>query len=122
MGLVTKNAILLIDFTKQRRSDGIERKDALLQAGSIRLRPIIMTTLAMIFGMLLTALALDAGSEMRVPMAYAIIGGLITSTLLTLLVVPIMYTLLDDFKGLFRKTCLKMVWANIILIIVVVVT
>lgn len=103
LGLVTKNAILLIDFTKQQRSKGVEIKEAILQAGSIRLRPIMMTTLAMIFGMIPTALALDSGSEMRAPMAYAIIGGLISSTLLTLLVVPVIYTILDDIKGFFSK-------------------
>ena len=103
MGLVTKNAILLIDFAKQQRRNGINREDALLQAGNIRLRPIMMTTLAMIFGMIPTAMATEAGSEITAPMGSVIIGGLITSTLLTLLVVPIMYTLLDDFKGLFCK-------------------
>lgn len=103
MGLVTKNAILLVDFAKQQRSAGIERQEALLQAGNIRLRPILMTTLAMIFGMIPTALATGIGSEMRSPMAYAIIGGLITSTILTLVVVPVIYTLLDDLRGLFVK-------------------
>lgn len=103
MGLVTKNAILLIDFAKQQREAGVSRSEALLQAGNIRLRPILMTTLAMIFGMIPTALATGIGSEMRSPMAYAIIGGLITSTILTLLVVPVIYTLLDDLKGLFKK-------------------
>lgn len=103
MGLVTKNAILLIDFTKHRREEGEERTTAILQAGSTRLRPIIMTTLAMIFGMLPTALSTGAGSESRIPMAYTIIGGLISSTLLTLIVVPVVYTLLDDLKGVFKK-------------------
>ncbi|EGW36009.1 efflux RND transporter permease subunit [Desulfosporosinus sp. OT] len=103
MGLVTKNAILLIDFTKQRRSEGEERNKAILQAGSTRFRPIIMTTLAMIFGMLPTALSTGTGAESRIPMAYTIIGGLISSTFLTLLVVPVVYTLLDDLKGVFKK-------------------
>ncbi|GAB4260678.1 efflux RND transporter permease subunit [Thermincola ferriacetica] len=103
MGLVAKNAILLIDFTKQQRSMGVGREEALLRAGNIRLRPILMTSLAMIFGMLPTAIAVGNGSEMRAPMAYAIIGGLISSTILTLLVVPVIYTLLDDLKGLFKK-------------------
>jgi hydrophobic/amphiphilic exporter-1 (mainly G- bacteria), HAE1 family len=71
----------------------------LIDAGELRLRPIVMTTLAMIFGMLPTALALGAGSEFRAPMAVAVIGGLITSTLLTLVVVPVVYTYLDDFGG-----------------------
>ena len=96
MGLVTKNGILLVDFTNQLRANGGERKDSLLSAGRIRLRPIIMTTVAMIFGMLPLALALGSGAEARAPMARAVIGGLITSTLLTLFVVPVMYTILDD--------------------------
>ena len=96
MGLVTKNAILLVDYTKVLRSRGLERREAIITAGRTRLRPIIMTTLAMIFGMLPLALALGAGSEMRAPMARAVIGGLITSTFLTLLVVPVVYSLLDD--------------------------
>jgi HAE1 family hydrophobic/amphiphilic exporter-1 len=96
MGLVTKNGILLVDFTNQLRTEGQERVAALLSAGRIRLRPIIMTTVAMIFGMIPLALALGAGAEARAPMARAVIGGLITSTLLTLFVVPVMYTFLDD--------------------------
>ncbi len=97
MGLVTKNAILLIDFANKARAGGSDRRNALIDAGELRLRPIVMTTLAMIFGMLPTALALGAGSEFRAPMAHAVIGGLITSTLLTLVVVPVVYTYLDDF-------------------------
>jgi HAE1 family hydrophobic/amphiphilic exporter-1 len=97
MGLVTKNAILLIDFANQARASGSDRRKALIDAGELRLRPIVMTTLAMIFGMLPTALALGAGAEFRAPMAHAVIGGLITSTLLTLVVVPVVYTYLDDF-------------------------
>jgi HAE1 family hydrophobic/amphiphilic exporter-1 len=97
MGLVTKNAILLVDFANKARARGSERRQALIDAGELRLRPIVMTTLAMIFGMLPTALALGAGSEFRAPMAHAVIGGLITSTLLTLVVIPVVYTYLDDF-------------------------
>jgi len=96
MGLVTKNGILLIDFVNQRRDEGDSRLDAILQSGRIRLRPIIMTTTSMIFGMLPLALALGEGAEQRAPMARAVIGGLITSTLLTLFVVPVVYTMLDD--------------------------
>jgi len=103
MGLVTKNAILLVDYTKVLRSRGLERKEAIILAGRTRLRPIMMTTLAMIFGMMPLALALGAGAEMRAPMARAVIGGLITSTFLTLLVVPVVYSLLDDFSGWFRR-------------------
>ena len=97
MGLVTKNAILLVDFTNKSREAGATRRDALIDAGQIRLRPIMMTTLAMIFGMLPTALALGEGGEFRAPMARAVIGGLVTSTLLTLIVVPVVYTYFDDF-------------------------
>jgi HAE1 family hydrophobic/amphiphilic exporter-1 len=75
----------------------MERREALITAGRTRLRPIMMTTLAMIFGMLPLALAIGQGAEMRAPMARAVIGGLVTSTLLTLLVVPVVYTILEDF-------------------------
>jgi HAE1 family hydrophobic/amphiphilic exporter-1 len=103
MGLVTKNAILLVDYTKVLRSRGMERTAAIITAGRTRLRPIMMTTLAMIFGMLPLALALGSGAEMRAPMARAVIGGLITSTFLTLLVVPVVYSLLDDVSERFRR-------------------
>lgn len=99
MGLVTKNAILIIDFIKKRRREGIERKAAILEAGLIRMRPIMMTTLAMILGMLPSALDSGSGAELRQPLAIAIIGGLISSTMLTLVVVPVIYTMLDDLKG-----------------------
>jgi len=97
MGLVTKNAILLIDFAKQRMGEGIERNQALVEAAVVRMRPILMTTAAMIFGMLPLALGIGPGAEARAPMAHAIIGGLVTSTILTLVVVPVVYSLLDDF-------------------------
>ncbi len=97
MGLVTKNAILLVDYSKVLRRRGMERREALITAGRTRLRPIMMTTLAMIFGMMPLAMAIGQGAEMRAPMARAVLGGLITSTILTLIVVPVVYTLLDDF-------------------------
>jgi len=103
MGLVTKNAILLVDYTKTLRRRGLERRAALIEAGRTRLRPIMMTTLAMIFGMLPTALAIGSGAEMRAPMGRGVIGGLITSTMLTLIVVPVMYSLLDDLVARRRK-------------------
>ncbi|MEN6351031.1 MAG: efflux RND transporter permease subunit [Syntrophomonas sp.] len=103
MGLVTKNAILLVDFIKKGRAAGQELKLAILEAGSIRLRPILMTSLAMIGGMLPTALALGTGSETRQPMAIAIIGGLVSSTLLTLVIIPVLYTIFDDFKLWWKK-------------------
>jgi HAE1 family hydrophobic/amphiphilic exporter-1 len=96
MGLVTKNAILLVDFANRARLDGMERTEALLMAARVRLRPILMTTLAMIFGMVPLAFALSEGSEMRAPMGQAVVGGVITSSLLTLVVVPVVYCYMDD--------------------------
>jgi HAE1 family hydrophobic/amphiphilic exporter-1 len=93
---VTKNAILLIDYTKRLRFQGTDRTSALIEAGKTRFRPIVMTTLAMIFGMLPLAFEIGAGSELRAPMARAVIGGLVTSTILTLIAVPVVYSLLDD--------------------------
>jgi HAE1 family hydrophobic/amphiphilic exporter-1 len=112
MGLVTKNGILLIDFVNQRREEGADRLTAILESGRIRLRPIIMTTVAMIFGMLPLALALGEGAEQRAPMAHAVIGGLITSTILTLFVVPVAYSLLDDFQLWLRRNNTAPVRAN----------
>ena len=103
MGLVTKNAILVVDFTNVQRRAGVPRRDALIEAARVRLRPIIMTTLAMIFGMLPLAFEWGSGAEFRAPMARAVIGGLITSTLLTLLVVPVVYTFLDDISTGFGR-------------------
>ncbi|BBB61492.1 nodulation protein NolG [Undibacterium sp. KW1] len=96
MGLVTKNAILLVDFINQAQKQGMSQFDAVLAAGQVRLRPIMMTTLAMIFGMLPMAMGISDGAETQAPMGRAVIGGIITSTLLTLLVVPIAYTYLDN--------------------------
>jgi HAE1 family hydrophobic/amphiphilic exporter-1 len=96
MGLVTKNAILLVDFINQSRREGLERAAAVVRAGAVRLRPILMTTLAMIFGMIPLASGLGEGGEQRAPMGQAVIGGVITSSLLTLIVVPVIYTYLDD--------------------------
>ncbi|MCE9658344.1 MAG: efflux RND transporter permease subunit [Burkholderiales bacterium] len=112
MGLVTKNAILLIDFAiraqrgevggegggRDPRGEGMDRESALLYAAEVRLRPILMTTLAMVFGMVPLAFALSEGSEQRAPMGQAVIGGVITSSLLTLVVVPVVYCYLDDFS------------------------
>ena len=106
MGLVTKNAILLIDFAIRRRGEGgadgapaVGREQALLDAARVRLRPILMTTLAMIFGMVPLAFAVSEGSEQRAPMGQAVIGGVITSSLLTLVVVPVIYCYLDDLAA-----------------------
>jgi HAE1 family hydrophobic/amphiphilic exporter-1 len=103
MGLVTKNAILLVDFAIRMREEGMERSEALLVAAKVRLRPILMTTLAMIFGMIPLAFALTEGSEQRAPMGQAVIGGVITSSLLTLVVVPVTYCFMDDLAQWFKR-------------------
>ena len=103
MGLVCKNAILLIDFIKESLSNGSSRNEAIMLAGQTRLRPILMTTAAMVMGMIPLALGIGEGSEQQAPMAHAIIGGVITSTLLTLIVVPVIYTYLDDGKQRFFR-------------------
>ena len=97
MGLVTKNAILLVDFANRARRGGASLHDSMLQAGQVRLRPILMTTAAMIGGMLPLAIGVGEGGEQQAPMGRAIIGGVITSTLLTLVVVPVLYTYLDGW-------------------------
>ena len=99
MGIVAKNAILLIDFAKwAREKDGLSRREALIQAGAIRLRPILMTTLALIAGMIPVALGRGEGAEFRAPLGRAVIGGVITSTLLTLIVIPTFYEILDEWR------------------------
>jgi HAE1 family hydrophobic/amphiphilic exporter-1 len=113
MGLVTKNAILLVDFAIRAREGGVDdqgqavpglaRNEALLMAARVRLRPILMTTLAMIFGMVPLAFALSEGSEQRAPMGQAVIGGVITSSLLTLVVVPVVYCYMDDLAQWARR-------------------
>jgi len=95
---VTKNAILLVDYTNQLRRKGHSLREALLAAGPVRLRPIVMTTVAMILGMLPSAVGTGDGSEFRSPISIATIGGLVTSTLLTLVVVPVIYTYLDGWS------------------------
>ena len=99
LGLVNKNAILIVDYINQLRSAGLNRTEAILKAGPVRLRPILMTTASMILGMLPIALGFGAGSELRSPMAISIIGGLVASTLLSLIVVPVLYAVLDDWRG-----------------------
>ncbi|MBN3951705.1 MAG: efflux RND transporter permease subunit [Nostoc sp. NMS7] len=103
LGLANKNAILLVDFINQLRNAGVDRTEAILNTGLVRLRPIIMTTASNILGMLPIALGLGAGSELRSPMAIAIAGGLVTSTILSLIVVPVVYTILDDWFPRFQK-------------------
>jgi multidrug efflux pump subunit AcrB len=100
MGLVTKNAILLVDRANQLRDEqGLGAIEALLEAGPTRLRPIVMTSMTIVLGMLPTALSNAAGSEFRSPMSVAVIGGVITSTMLTLVVVPVVYVFLDRFTA-----------------------
>jgi HAE1 family hydrophobic/amphiphilic exporter-1 len=95
-GIVVNNAIILVDYTNQlRRSRGLKKLDALQRACGVRLRPILMTTATTVLGLLPMAIGLGAGSELRSPMALTVIGGLITSTALTLLILPAVYTLLD---------------------------
>lgn len=96
MGLVMKNGILLVDYTNQLRAAGRTRDAAILEAGPVRMRPVLMTSAALIFGMLPTVLSGGVGAEFRAPMATIMIGGLLTSTLLTLLVVPVVYSLVDS--------------------------
>ncbi len=108
MGLVTKNAILLVDNANERRASGTDRHTSLVEAGQVRLRPIMMTTLAMIFGMLPIALGMGEGGGFRAPMARAVIGGLITSTMLTLVVVPVAYTYFDDFGNWVKRRVFRL--------------
>lgn len=97
-GIVVNNAIVLVDMINRLRQRGMERMSAIKEAARLRLRPIMMTTLTTVLGLLPMAMGLGEGSEMRTPMAITVIGGLLTSTLLTLLVVPVMYSLLDQRK------------------------
>ena len=103
MGLVTKNAILLVDYALMARQQGKNRRQAVMEAGTTRLRPILMTSISTMAGMVPIALELGAGSETRSPMAIAVIGGFTTSTLLTLVVVPVFFTYLDQFQGAIAK-------------------
>src|SRR3954465_2980835 len=98
MGLAAKNSILLVEYAIEREREGYSQKEALLEACRERARPIIMTTVAMAAGMLPTALALEKGAGFRQPMAVAVIGGLITSTMLSLVLVPVVYEFVDDFE------------------------
>jgi HAE1 family hydrophobic/amphiphilic exporter-1 len=107
MGIVAKNAILLIDFAKWNHEAGMPLREALIEAGRVRLRPIMMTTVALIAGMIPVALGVGEGADFRAPLGRAVIGGTITSTLLTLLVIPTIYEILVEFREklgrLFRR-------------------
>lgn len=107
MGVVTKNAILLVDYANQQREEGMPLREALIEAGSLRLRPILMTTLSTVFAMLPIALGIGAGAELRQSMGVAMIGGITTSTLLTLVVVPIGYLMLEGYKERHGQTITK---------------
>jgi multidrug efflux pump subunit AcrB len=102
VGLVTKNSILLVDFANKAKEEGKSTLDAVIQAGEIRLRPIMMTSISLIFGVLPIAFALGAGSTSRRPLGMAVVGGMITSTFLTLFVIPVVYSLLDQLRGKLR--------------------
>ena len=107
MGIVVKNGIVLIDYTMLLRDRGLGIIPATVRAARSRLRPILMTTSAMVMGMVPLALGLGEGGEQSAPMAHAVIGGVITSTLLTLVVVPVIFTYLDDFKNFMMRQTKK---------------
>lgn len=107
MGLVTKNGILLIDFTLQRMKEGLSVSAALIEAGPVRLRPILMTTFAAAGGMLPVAIGHGMGGEARAPMGVAVIGGLLMSTLLTLVIVPCLFSVVEERKERRRQAILR---------------
>ena len=109
MGLAAKNSILLVEYAIEREREGLSQHEALLESCRERARPIIMTTMAMAAGMLPTALVLEKGAEFRQPMAVAVIGGLITSTLLSLVLVPVVYEFIDDFEQWLRPRLARLV-------------
>ena len=102
MGLAAKNSILLVEYAIEQERDGLSQRDAILEACRERARPIVMTTLAMMAGMLPTAMGWGKGSEFRQPMAVAVIGGLISSTVLSLVIVPVVYEIIDDIEAWLR--------------------
>ena len=103
MGIVTKNAIMLVDFGVEKMKEGMDRTEAIIDAGRKRARPIVMTTLAMVAGMLPSSLAFGDGGEFRSPMAIAVIGGLLVSTVLSLVFVPSFFTVMDDLGLLMQR-------------------
>jgi HAE1 family hydrophobic/amphiphilic exporter-1 len=109
MGLAAKNSILLVEYAIEQERNGVSQREALIEACRERARPIVMTTVAMAAGMLPTAMALEKGAEFRQPMAVAVIGGLITSTLLSLVLVPVVYEFVDDFENWLRPKLAKLV-------------
>jgi len=109
MGIVTKNAIMLVEFAVESIREGKPRDEAIIDAGMKRSRPIVMTTIAMAAGMMPSALAFGAGGEFRSPMALAVIGGLVFSTVLSLVFVPAMFMLMDDIGALFWRFGKKLI-------------
>lgn len=109
MGLAAKNSILLVEHAIESERAGVSRHDALIEACRERARPIVMTTFAMVAGMVPTVLGLGEGSEMRVPMALAVIGGLVSSTALSLILVPVVYEFVDDWEVWLRPRLSKLV-------------
>src|SRR5262249_36514482 len=107
MGIVKKNSIILVDYAIQARGDGLSAKDAMLKAGPVRLRPILMTSIATMMGVVPAALALGPGAEMRRSMAVGVIGGLVLSTVLSLLVVPAFYVVADNATANIKQFFLK---------------
>jgi multidrug efflux pump len=103
VGLVTKNSILLVEYANQRRDTGDEPDHAMLEAGRVRLRPILMTAFSTVAGILPIAIGFGAGAESRRPMGVAVVGGMLTSTFLTLFIIPVVYTLLSDLGRLFKR-------------------
>jgi HAE1 family hydrophobic/amphiphilic exporter-1 len=110
MGLAMKNGILLVDYANQRREAGLSALEAILEAGPVRLRPVLMTTFATIAGMVPVALARSDGAEFRQPMGVLVIGGLVSSTLLTMVVVPVAYVLVDALGGLLPRA--RALWSR----------
>ena len=108
MGIVTKNSILLVDFVIEKRQQGMARYQALIQSGSERVRPILMTTIAMVAGMVPAVFASGAGAVFRAPMAITVICGLTASTLLSLVFVPVVYSLMDDLREWFVPKLAKL--------------
>ncbi len=103
LGLVTKNSILLVEFANQQREKGMNAREAMFQAGIVRLRPILMTAFCTIAGIMPIAIGFGAGAESRRPMGVAVVGGMITSTFLTLVIIPVVYTLFSDVADYLRR-------------------
>ena len=103
LGLVTKNSILLVEYANQQLAKGLDSHEAMIQAGRVRLRPILMTAFSTIAGILPIAIGFGAGAESRRPMGVAVVGGMLTSTFLTLFVIPVAYTLFSDFAAWVKR-------------------